>query len=86
MFSGRGQVSILRGDWIGFYFDFGKVCVLSLCCGVVACVGWSAFFCLGTLYRVVWCGVMWCLVCGFGVLCVWSWMYGMKSVYPCVSE
>ena len=34
---------MVRGDWIGLYFVFGKVfaCGFQCCCGVVVCVRWN---------------------------------------------
>lgn len=46
---------MVRGDWIGLYFVFGKVCGVE----VVWCVGWEVFFSLASeaWYIVFCCGV-----------------------------
>lgn len=40
---GDAQESMVRGDWIGLNFVFGKVfaCGFQCCCGVVVCVRWN---------------------------------------------
>lgn len=40
---GMAGRSMVRGDWIGLNFVFGKVfaCGFQCCCGVVVCVRWN---------------------------------------------
>lgn len=62
--------SMVRGDWIGLYFVFSKVCVGSSCgCGLVLCFVWNVCSCL---VSVVCCGgvcvCVWYVVLGYCVI------------------
>ena len=52
----------MRGDWIGFYFGFGELCLVSRCCGgLVVFVWWPGIY---HPVRVLWSGGWMCVGVG----------------------